>query len=415
MDDYFKMKPIKTNSRGLRDKEYPLEKPPGTYRVAVIGDSFTFGDGVNAEEVYHSILEERLNRLSDSLRFEFINFGLAGYDLLNYLGVVEHKAMAYDPDLILIGFCGNNDDDLPEAKQWTEPFTRYKSPNTVGSSGTEETRPGLPGNSSLCNSTPHSNHTVPRDGIRGEHPLSNSSGKSRPYPPNSIETPPLLLSLVNGEVSGFSNFPNVVCRRFWQVSNSGTVLLFSLVAGFSFCTPSGFLPDTCISPWLWPVSFLKDSMVASFTASTLISRRSSPCFSLPGNCSDLTSISIGFFSETSVNINHSAAASRSMPSPRATRRMHTAVSRGRVKHSFAARPRSCTRSRSVPHLAETIHPCLFQTIQTYLVFIFFKTISCNFTLARVRFDLEVLAEIFSFLEISSCLNPSITYMLNTVR
>jgi GDSL-like Lipase/Acylhydrolase family len=126
VDDYFKMKPIKTNSRGLRDKEYPFEKPPGTYRVAVIGDSFTFGDGVHADEVYHAILEERLNRLSDSLRFEFINFGLAAYDLLNYYGVIRAKAMAYDPDLILVGFCGNNDDDLPEARQWTEPFTRYK-------------------------------------------------------------------------------------------------------------------------------------------------------------------------------------------------------------------------------------------------------------------------------------------------
>ena len=125
IDGLFKMHPIRTNSQGLRDKEYALKKPPNTYRVAVIGDSFTFGDGVDAEDVYHSILEKKLNGLSDSLRFEFINFGLAGYDLLNYLGTIEAKAMAYQPDLILIGFCGNNDDSLPEARQY-EPFTGYR-------------------------------------------------------------------------------------------------------------------------------------------------------------------------------------------------------------------------------------------------------------------------------------------------
>ncbi|MEK7254786.1 MAG: SGNH/GDSL hydrolase family protein [Bacteroidota bacterium] len=122
----FKLNPLHTNSRGLRDKEYALKKPPGTYRIAVIGDSFVFGDGVEIEETFHSIAEEKLNMLSDSINFEFLNFGLGGYDLLNYLGVIENKALAYKPDLILIGFCGNNDDDLPEARQYSERFSGYK-------------------------------------------------------------------------------------------------------------------------------------------------------------------------------------------------------------------------------------------------------------------------------------------------
>ena len=125
IEDRFKMHTFRTNSKGLRDKEYIIKKPKNTYRVAVIGDSYSLGDGVEAEEIYHSILEEKLNNLSDSIQFEFINFGLSGYDMLNYLGVIEAKAMAYNPDLILIGFCGNNDDDLPEARQYTEPFKGY--------------------------------------------------------------------------------------------------------------------------------------------------------------------------------------------------------------------------------------------------------------------------------------------------
>jgi hypothetical protein len=37
---------IATNAEGFRDVERPLIKPPGTTRVAVLGDSFVFGSGV---------------------------------------------------------------------------------------------------------------------------------------------------------------------------------------------------------------------------------------------------------------------------------------------------------------------------------------------------------------------------------
>jgi hypothetical protein len=126
LNELFKMRQMTTNSQGLRDQEYSLKKPANTYRVAVIGDSFTFGDGVDNDSVYHAIVEQKLNSKSDSLQIELLNFGVAGYDLLNYLGVIQAKALAYEPDLILIGFCGNNDDDLADEAQWNQPFTGYK-------------------------------------------------------------------------------------------------------------------------------------------------------------------------------------------------------------------------------------------------------------------------------------------------
>lgn len=109
LDTYYQMVPFKTNSHGLRDKEYTVEKPPNTFRIAVIGDSYTLPDGVRIEDAYHSLLEEWLNENSKHWRYELINFGVGGYDLPEYTAVLKEKAIAYSPDLILIAFCSRND------------------------------------------------------------------------------------------------------------------------------------------------------------------------------------------------------------------------------------------------------------------------------------------------------------------
>src|SRR2546430_1564409 len=53
----FEMK-VKINSLGMRDREYSVEKPKGTYRILVLGDSYTFGSGVQADETYAKLLEK---------------------------------------------------------------------------------------------------------------------------------------------------------------------------------------------------------------------------------------------------------------------------------------------------------------------------------------------------------------------
>lgn len=101
IDSYFKLVGFKTNSQGLRDKEYSLEKPANTFRVAVIGGSFTVPAGVEIDEAFHSILESRLNQEFPDLSYEFINFGVSGYRINNKIATLKHKALKYNPDLIL--------------------------------------------------------------------------------------------------------------------------------------------------------------------------------------------------------------------------------------------------------------------------------------------------------------------------
>ena len=122
LDTYFKLVPFQTNSRGLRDKEYTIEKPEGVLRVAVVGDSFTLPSGVAIEDAYHSVIEERLNRGRTSVGYQLINFAVGGYTLKQYALVIRAKALEYAPDLILIGFCAGNDDQVFQPEQFPDPF-----------------------------------------------------------------------------------------------------------------------------------------------------------------------------------------------------------------------------------------------------------------------------------------------------
>jgi len=122
LSGYFKMARFETNSQGLRDKEYSIVRPNNTFRVAVIGDSFTMPAGVNLEMAYHTLLEEKFNQEQKDVSFEFINFGVGGYNLRQYLGVIQYKALKYDPQLILIGFCPSNDHLVPPDKLFQKQF-----------------------------------------------------------------------------------------------------------------------------------------------------------------------------------------------------------------------------------------------------------------------------------------------------
>lgn len=108
LDTYYKLVRFQTNAWGMRDHEYPLEKPPGTFRVAVIGDSFSMPAGVELEDAYYKRLEKDLDARFPATRFEFMNFAVDGYQLPQYLATVREKALRFQPDLILIGFCPND-------------------------------------------------------------------------------------------------------------------------------------------------------------------------------------------------------------------------------------------------------------------------------------------------------------------
>lgn len=93
------------NSDGLNARqEYSVVKPPGTFRIIALGDSFTNGDYVDTPYNYPSQLEDLLNnslKCPGIKKFEVLNFGVGGYDI--HYSVLRYKlrGVKYNPDLVL--------------------------------------------------------------------------------------------------------------------------------------------------------------------------------------------------------------------------------------------------------------------------------------------------------------------------
>jgi hypothetical protein len=93
-----------TNAWGMRDKDYPLARPAGVHRTAVLGASPAMGHGVGDGETYEAVVEERLNREAGpgGRRYEWLNFSAWGYSSLSQLFLLENgRVFGFEPDVVL--------------------------------------------------------------------------------------------------------------------------------------------------------------------------------------------------------------------------------------------------------------------------------------------------------------------------
>ncbi len=91
---------VTINRWGMRDRDYEKTPAPGTYRIALVGASHTFGSGVLLEENFESLLEERLNREARGEphgSYEILNFAVEGYSALDVLAELESKVFDFSP------------------------------------------------------------------------------------------------------------------------------------------------------------------------------------------------------------------------------------------------------------------------------------------------------------------------------
>jgi hypothetical protein len=99
----------KLDSHGFRTPEYTRAKPPGTYRILAVGDSFTFSSGlVPLDQMWHIMVGEEL-RENISQQVEVINLGVPGVGPRFELRLFEVEGRHLAPDLVLLGFFVGND------------------------------------------------------------------------------------------------------------------------------------------------------------------------------------------------------------------------------------------------------------------------------------------------------------------
>jgi lysophospholipase L1-like esterase len=93
---------VVTNSLGLRDFR-PPHKSEDKEQILIMGDSFTFGYGVDLEESYPGALEGLLNKDKQDPGYEVINAGVPGYDTVDELELLKNILPHYSAGWIVVG------------------------------------------------------------------------------------------------------------------------------------------------------------------------------------------------------------------------------------------------------------------------------------------------------------------------
>jgi len=112
---------IEINSKGMRDKSYDYKKPEGIKRIVVLGDSFTWGYGVEEKNIFTEILEDELLK-----NIQVINMGVSGYGNDQELLFLKKDGIRYDPDLVVVAFyIGNDITNNINTAQYNHPKPMY--------------------------------------------------------------------------------------------------------------------------------------------------------------------------------------------------------------------------------------------------------------------------------------------------
>ncbi len=77
----------------------------GVYRIMVVGDSLTYGQGVDARWIYPALIEEQL---AQDYRVEVLNLGASGRQSEDILLIVKKFLPELTPDLVVYGVCHND-------------------------------------------------------------------------------------------------------------------------------------------------------------------------------------------------------------------------------------------------------------------------------------------------------------------
>ncbi len=94
---------FRNNSAGFRGPETSEQAAPGTFRIAIVGDSIALGSGVGNGESYPAVLSSVLRRRFPEHEIEVLNFGLGGINTRQVWQRASRYVPRYHPDLVVYG------------------------------------------------------------------------------------------------------------------------------------------------------------------------------------------------------------------------------------------------------------------------------------------------------------------------
>jgi hypothetical protein len=99
---------VRLNQLGLREREFALKKPEHLYRIVIIGDSFTFGQGIPEKDRFTNLLERKLSEKRSDYTYEVLNFGRPGADTFDHVVLLREVALRTNPDFVLLQWYVND-------------------------------------------------------------------------------------------------------------------------------------------------------------------------------------------------------------------------------------------------------------------------------------------------------------------
>ena len=93
-------------------QNHSAEKPANTFRVAVVGDSYSFGPFMQYDDTFAARLGRMLNLNGQEQRAEVINYGIPGYSTSHEVDLVK-RAISEGADLVLLQITLNDAEAKP--------------------------------------------------------------------------------------------------------------------------------------------------------------------------------------------------------------------------------------------------------------------------------------------------------------
>lgn len=97
----------KNNKWGFREKDF-TPSLADHFTILVLGDSLTWGAGLDEKQRYSNLLETYLQSEYPNIKIAVLNFGLTGGPTTKERDILRSFYKAIKPDLIIVGFCLND-------------------------------------------------------------------------------------------------------------------------------------------------------------------------------------------------------------------------------------------------------------------------------------------------------------------